>query len=267
MKLLALGGISPYGSTLAEHCLAKKNKVAPRVVAETLVVRGEKVSAPVERAYDVKQALPVPDSVLRRMSLSSQLSLSCTEQCRAAFPFDTKKVGIVVGNTYGPAVLGLEYVKRLVKSNYRNASPNLFAQSVHNNLASTIALTYGLRAPTVTYVQEENLWQSLMMTAELWLKEKSADLVWLVLGNEFNAHILYGQLYEGNLNAGKRHIATESFSAFLIGNDEKHPSATNFDLESSLRLRDNLAAEKDMPLKKPEHLGISLAEYYFEKYF
>ena len=289
MKLISIGAISPWGATIKEHCEAQKKSQSPRTGEIPYPFEGKKRSVQIESAVELKLTLPVPDAVLRRSSRSSQMSLSAIEDAKKNLGglfeehIHTKKIGILVGAPNGPAGIGLDYTKKLVRSQYKGASPNLFAQSVHNNLASTIALTYGLKGPTLTLLQRENLWSGLLEVADLWLKEKSADYVWLVVGNELSEHFSYSQLYAAVKNnlvtddsplfiPDESERATEGFSAFLLGPNNLHIPAFEersvpFTIEETQPLVDKIPVNQKAPLGQAEKIGLVVAQHYFDSSF
>jgi hypothetical protein len=210
------------------------------------------------------------------MGLSTKLALSSIEDAKYNAPasFEGKRVGLIVGTTQGPSSTNIDYFRKLVSFEYRGASPNLFAQSVHNNIASSIALTYGWKGPTLTLVQETNLLSSALRVAHLWMSEKSVDYVWLILGNETSLHVPYIQLYEQvsvdpeteEFSPPLREISYEAFSAFLIGS-KKDEGFADFSFEGVSRVLSQLESEKDRQLRKPELMGSALAEYFFKEHF
>ena len=271
MKLLSLGAITPYGSKISEHCRALIEQRAPRQEDFELSFLGKTRKIVIELTLDPQVLLPVPDNVLRRMSRSALMALTCIEESKEFFKSDTKKVGIIVVTSEGPAGVSLDYMRKLVRAKYRGASPTLFAQSVHNNLASTIAMTYGFKGPTLTFVQDENPLNASLQIAELWLSEKSVDVVCLVMGNELNAHRPYMQLYAAKEKTyvipTAREITSEAFSCFFIGSDQDFPDKPNFSLKDNLEIIKNRSEALDLALLRPEKIGVALAEHYFQKDF
>lgn len=274
MKLLSVGAVTPQGASIREH-LANAEGLEKKIDFQTYMIGGKKRKIAVHRACEPQVNLPVPDGVLRRMGLSTKLVLSSIEDAkqRASTNFEGKRVGLIVGTTQGPSSTNIDYFRKLVSFQYRGASPNLFAQSVHNNIASSVALTYEWKGPTLTLVQETNLLSSSLNVADLWLKEKSVDFVWLILGNETSLHIPYIQLYEQlERNPGLeeylppfRDFSYEAFSAFLIGTDKD--SGADFSFQTVAEALKKMESKMDRALSKPELMGAALAEYYFKEYF
>ncbi|MEZ4813720.1 MAG: hypothetical protein R3A80_00740 [Bdellovibrionota bacterium] len=272
MKLLTFGAITPFGSNIAEHCLNKSKQVAPRVEYLEYFIHGAKRKIAVHRALSPTIKLPVPDGVLRRMGLSTQLALSCIEEACSSLQVDlkNKKIALLVGTTQGPSSTNIEYFKRLVSFNYRGASPNLFAQSVYNNIASSVALAHSWNGPTCTLVQEEGLWPSLMKIAKLWLQEASADYVWVIVGNEMSLHVPYFQLYDRVKEDSDLEVFTprisdmpdEAYSCFLLGPNTSSNGA-DFDLKNTSGILSR--AEHVGCSLSPERIGVSLAEFFYKE--
>jgi len=278
MKLISVGAVTPQGATLKEHILNGSAALNAQNTSIEYLIHGVKRKVAVHRAVEPTVSLPVPDGVLRRMGLSTKLALSSIEEAKtnAAFNLDGKKVGLIVATTQGPSSTNIEYFRKLVSFNYRGASPNLFAQSVHNNIASTIALTHKWQGPTLTLVQEDNLWSALMKIAQLWLNQKVVDNLWIIIGNEVSLHVPYIQLFEylqSNPDAlefrtPERDKAYEAYSCFLLGREEAAPkTAPAFNLENTTALLKRFEEEQDRPLVKPELIGVSLAEYFYREHF
>lgn len=276
MRLISLGAITPLGAKLSEHVKALETAEEKKVDFLEYKVADKRRKVAVYRACEPSVSLPVPDAVLRRMGLSTKLVLSSIEEARSYTPtdFTNKRVGLIVGTTQGPSSTNIEYFKKLVAFNYRGASPNLFAQSVHNNIASSVALTYSWKGPTLTLVQETNLLDSVMAVAGLWAHSKKVDYIWIVLGNELSLHLPYIQLYEHlKENPGAesfippRHdICFEAFSSFLISTNSSEGVAdiNKTKIEELLRQKEQ---KEDRSLRRPELLGVSLAEYYYKECF
>ncbi len=273
MKLISVGAITPLGATLKEHVAAGEEKLQLKNDFIEYVISGSKRKIAVYRAQESKALLPVPDGVLRRMGLSTKMALSCIEEAKnnASILLDNQKVGLIVVTTQGPSSTNIEYFRKLVSFNYRGASPNLFAQSVHNNIASTVALTHGWKGPTLTLVQEENLWVAVMNIAKLWLEQKTVDKLWIILGNEVSLHLPYIQLFDHvkknpealEFAPPPKDRAYEAYSCFLVGNE----GAVDFDFEKTSAILKKAENEKDRPLIKPELIGVALAEHCFKEYF
>ncbi len=277
MKLISLGAVTPQGATLKEHLANGPEALKTKDTFIEYLIHNVKRKISVHRAVEPTVTLPVPDGVLRRMGLSTKLALSSIEEAKtnATFDLSGKKVGLIVVTTQGPSSTNIDYFRKLVSFNYRGASPNLFAQSVHNNIASTVALTHQWQGPTLTLVQEDNLWPALMKIAELWIKNKTVDNLWIIIGNEVSLHVPYFQLFD-HVKAHpesleycppSRDIAYEAYSCFLLGNSESIPNAPAFNLENTTSLLKRFEQEQDRPLHKPEHIGVSLAEHFYKEYF
>lgn len=277
MKLLSVGAVTPQGATLKEHFANGRAALKAQNTSIEYLVHGLKRKIAVHRAVEPTVTLPVPDGVLRRMGLSTKLALSSIEEAKknASFDLSGKKVGLIVATTQGPSSTNIEYFRKLVSFNYRGASPNLFAQSVHNNIASTIALTHKWQGPTLTLVQEDNLWSALMKISELWLKQKVVDNLWIIIGNEVSLHVPYIQLFEHlqdkpdalDYRPLPRDIAYEAYSSFLLGTSEAAPQSPTFSFENTTALLKRFEQEQDRPLDKPEHIGVSLAEHFYKEHF
>lgn len=273
MKLISLGAITPQGATLKEHVEAEAKFLEQKKDFIEYFIGGEKRKIAVQRAQESKALLPVPDGVLRRMGLSTKMVLSCIEEAKSRVKINAEgeRVGLIVVTTQGPSSTNIEYFKKLVSFNYRGASPNLFAQSVHNNIASTVALTHQWKGPTLTLVQEENLWSALMNISQLWLQQKTVDKLWIILGNEVSLHVPYIQLYEHvkenpetlEFYPKPNDRAYEAYSCFLLGSD----GVADFNFKNTTSILQKLEKEKDRPLIKPEHIGVALAEHFYKEYF
>jgi hypothetical protein len=113
-----------------------------------------------------------------------------------------------------------------------------------------------------------------MAIADLWIKAKSVDYIWIILGNELSLHLPYIQLYEHvkDKPSAEQYIPSphdlsyEAFSSFLISANPAEGVA-GFNFSKLTEIIAEKEREADRPLMKPELLGVSLAEYYYKKYF
>src|SRR3972149_3161853 len=98
---------------------------------------------------------------------------------------DRTRIGIIFGSGYGPLQTTFRFLDSLIDFGDKCASPTLFANSVHNSLASHVSILLKVQGPCLTVTCFEQTTFSVMTTAINWLREGTADYVLAGVGDEY----------------------------------------------------------------------------------
>jgi 3-oxoacyl-[acyl-carrier-protein] synthase II len=92
-----------------------------------------------------------------------------------------ERVAVAVGTMTGGSEAGEAFMRPYLRRGPEGASPMLFPNTVANAASGHLALAFGLKGPSATFVDRENATFSALQQARRWLRMDLADAV-LVLG-------------------------------------------------------------------------------------
>jgi 3-oxoacyl-[acyl-carrier-protein] synthase II len=139
---------------------------------------------------------------------------------------DRTRVGIVFGSGYGPLSTTFGFMDSLINFGDKCASPTLFANSVHNALASQVSISMKIEGPSLTVTCFEDTFSAVLRTASAWIRDGVLDYVIAGAGEEYCPVRGYASAL---LGAGHGEAASpfsftdcaympgEGFSVFLLG--------------------------------------------------
>ena len=136
------------------------------------------------------------------------------------------RVGIVLGSGYGPLQTTFGFLDSLIDFGDKCASPTLFANSLHNSLASQASLSLKIQGPSLTLTCFERTTESVMSAARNWLREGTADYVLAGVGDEYCDVRGYATVLSGSRDiSGLKpfdfdactYLPGEGFVSFLLG--------------------------------------------------
>ena len=90
---------------------------------------------------------------------------------------DPARLGIILATGLGPHVTTFGFLDGILDFGDAAVSPTVFSHSVHNAAASYIAMTLGLRGPTLTVTDFHFAFHEAAALANLWLGEGRCDAV------------------------------------------------------------------------------------------
>lgn len=149
---------------------------------------------------------------------------------------DRRRIGIVFGSGYGPLKTTFSFLDSLIDFGDKCASPTLFANSVHNSLASHVSILLKIQGPCLTVTCFEQTTYSVMSTAINWLENGTVDYVLAGVGDEYCDVRGYATLLLGGPgSSGIRplsfdecsYLPGEGFVAFLLGREPTDRSYCN----------------------------------------
>ncbi|MBJ6748720.1 beta-ketoacyl synthase N-terminal-like domain-containing protein [Geomonas anaerohicana] len=172
------------------------------------VATGEGVqTVPAYRADTAGLEEFVPKRALRRVDhysklalLGSYLALKDAEMLGA----DLGRIGLVIASGYGATATTYAFLDSLISGGDNCASPTHFANSVHNAAAANVAITLGIRGPSLTVSQFDMSVPSALVSARQWLAEGRVDAVLFGAIDEVSELVAYLQ----HRRCGPRHAVS-----------------------------------------------------------
>ncbi|MBJ6798606.1 beta-ketoacyl synthase N-terminal-like domain-containing protein [Geomonas propionica] len=207
------------------------------------VATGEGVQAvPAYRADTAGLEEFVPKRSLRRVDHYSKLALlGSFLALKDAGMLDSglSRVGLVIASGYGATATTYAFLDSLISGGDTCASPTHFANSVHNAAAANVAITLGIRGPSLTVSQFDMSVPSALVSARQWLAEGRVDTVLFGAIDEVSELVAYLQ----HRRRGPRHapamapldagaessIIGEGASFLLLTRDEGAPAYCGID--------------------------------------
>ena len=194
ISILGIGSVSALGSGV--ECLRAFLACgeAPHPGRESVETPRGMVSLPVYRArpdgldrFIKARALRRFDQLSRMALLSAHLAL---EDAGAENP-DPSRIGMVFGTAHGPQLTAFAFQDGLLDDANRFASPTLFANSVHNALASQVSIAMNIEGPCQTVTTFGQTVVVALEIARRWLDGGEVDLVLVGLGDEVSPLLCY----------------------------------------------------------------------------
>jgi len=239
LSILGIGSVSALGSGVDSLRGALRGSVKPRIEHTSIATASGQVELPVFKAevkglerYVERRALRRLDKFTRMTLLASYLALEDSDK-----PIQNgSRVGIILGTAYGPSTTTFDYLDTIIDGGDESASPTLFANSVHNAVASAISIFTKFEGPCLTLTNFESVFTEALMTANAWLERGVVDYVLASVADEYFPVLGYAVSQLGLDSSGRidpfrfsscSYVPAEGSIAFLLGNetaDAKHGS-------------------------------------------
>ncbi|GFO62349.1 beta-ketoacyl synthase chain length factor [Geomonas paludis] len=191
-------GVESFQSALAE---------GRATVGSVEVATGEGVvTVPAYRADTAALEEFVPKRALRRVDNYSKLALLGSYLAlkdAGMLGADLGRLGLVIASGYGATATTYAFLDSLISGGDTCASPTHFANSVHNAAAANVAITLGIRGPSLTVSQFDMSVPSALVSARQWLAEGRVDAVLFGAVDEVSELVAYLQ----HRRYGPRHVA------------------------------------------------------------
>ena len=155
---------------------------------------------------------------LRRSSNVSYFLIEAARQAlESAQEVDLARTGVVVSFFLGCIDYSIRFYRQLDKDGRRYASPVLFPETVFNSPISHVVSTLGIGGPVYSQIGDKSSWATALRTAQCWLKNRTADHVLVIAGEEFDPHQMDAFEAAGWLKGGKL-IPSSGAGAILLSN-------------------------------------------------
>lgn len=231
VSILGIGAVSALGCGTESLKAGLEGGIKPVIEEHKIETADGEFSLPVYTAGVNGLDRFVPRASLRRIDRFIQMSLLSSYLAIEDSGIDLKeraRVGIVFGSGYGSLQTTFGFLDSLIDFGDKCASPTLFANSVHNSLASQVSISLKIQGPSLTLTCFERTTESVMSAAQSWLQEGTVDYVLAGVGDEYCDVRGYATVLSGSRNiSGLRplsfdectYLPGEGFVAFLLGKE------------------------------------------------
>ena len=229
IPVLGIGTVSALGCGIETLKSGLEGKVKPAIEEHKITTADGEASLKVYTAgvsgldrFVARPALRRMDRFIQMALLSSYLAIEDSGVTLG----DRTRIGIIFGSGYGPLQTTFSFLDSLIDFGDKCASPTLFANSVHNSLASHVSILLKVQGPCLTVTCFEQTTFSVMTTAINWLREGTADYVLAGVGDEYCDVRGYATLLSGSRGCTDimpfsfddcSYLPGEGFAAFLLG--------------------------------------------------
>jgi 3-oxoacyl-(acyl-carrier-protein) synthase len=196
VSITGIGQHSAMGQGLESMLRTLSKEKRPHFAKiEVLTQEGHKTIS-VYRAPEPKISPTFSDAALRRMSRFTKMGIIASLEAiqsnqELELSQDRSRIGLIVGTAFGCLQTSYAYQKRVLSEGPAGASPGLFANSVHNSMASQISLSLNIQGPNATVTTMEQSVTGSVRMAENWIDEDLADHVLVVVGDEISDYHSY----------------------------------------------------------------------------
>lgn len=230
-SILGIGAVSALGCGIESLKAGLEGGIKPVIEEHKIETADGEFSLPVYTAGVNGLDRFVPRASLRRIDRFIQMSLLSSYLAVEDSGIDLKektRIGIVLGSGYGPLQTTFGFLDSLIDFGDKCASPTLFANSVHNSLASQVSISLKIQGPSLTLTCFERTTESVMSAARNWLQEGTVDYVLAGVGDEYcdvrgYATVLSGSRKISGLSPLSfdecTYLPGEGFVAFLLGKE------------------------------------------------
>src|SRR3972149_4657831 len=229
IAVLGIGTVSALGCGIETLKSGLEGKVKPAIEEHKIATADGEASLKVYTAgvrgldrFVARPAMRRMDRFIQMALLSSYLAIEDS----GVILDDRTRIGIVFGSGYGPLQTTFSFLDSLIDFGDKCASPTLFANSVHNSLASHVSILLKIQGPCLTVTCFEQTTFSVMSTAINWLREGTADYVLAGGGDEYCDVRSYATLLLGGGGCSEinplsfdecSYLYGEGFVVFLLG--------------------------------------------------
>lgn len=229
ISILGIGTVSALGCGIESLKVGLEGRVKPAIEEHKIVTAAGEDSLKVYTAGVTGLDRFVARPALRRIGRFIQMALLSSflaVEDSGVILEDRTRIGIIFGSGYGPLQTTFSFLDSLIDFGDKCASPTLFANSVHNSLASHVSILLKVQGPCLTVTCFEQTTCSVMSTAINWLNEGSADYVLAGVGDEYCDVRGYATLLSGSSGCSDirplsfdecSYLPGEGFAAFLLG--------------------------------------------------
>ena len=200
---------------------------------------------------DFELDISLKPAVERRLGFLSRMCLQAAIKSTTAAQLDLEnqdlKIGLIVGTAEGPSAVRENFNEKLFCHGPTSASPILFAKSVHNSIASFVALQLNIFGPTVTVVNGELSVASSINLANTWLSSQTVDHVILLIGDEVydkELHYLcskdYNILDHYNPLSPDQPVPGEGVAGFVLSNQPLRKNDSSIKISAGTFLEPHL---------------------------
>jgi len=174
----------------------------------------------------------IPPMQLRRLDRPSRFAWVAAHQAFLDAGLDPRSMGeriaVAVGTLTGGSEASEAFMRPYLLRGPEGASPLVFPNSVANAASGHLALAFGLKGPSVTFVDRENATFAALEQAARWLRAGFADAA-LVLGTDGLFPLLLEVCRGARLQArhgrpGPGFLPGEGAQAFLLETRERAAS-------------------------------------------
>ena len=156
--ITGMGTVSALGCGIETLRAGLDKRVLPNIVGEKIEGAHEEIDLKVYTAEVDGLDRFVPKRALRRIDRFNRMALMASflalEDSGITIT-DRTRVGIVFGSGYGPLSTTFGFLDSLIEFGDKCASPTLFANSVHNALASQVSISMKIEGPSLTVTSFE----------------------------------------------------------------------------------------------------------------
>jgi len=265
IPILGTGVVSAAGNSLAEIAEAFRNggtAASPFPVPAISPTAQAKVHA----CGDFGAEQIIEPAKRRKLSRIQQMTLVAAKKALGAELIGTttpEKICAVIGTGLGSLTDTAAFVENLILKDERAPRPALFTSSVHNSLASQVAIELKLSGLNSTPVQREISFETALWQGANELASGRAELALVGAADELNQyHLAAGIRGRGRNKTSQRSLPGEGCALFTLG--RKETAATPLAFVSAIRIgrseKPDAVAEANWILETLERDGIAPGE-------
>lgn len=229
IQVLGIGTVSALGCGIETIKSGLEGKINSAIEEHKIATADGEASLKVYTAgvsgldrFVARPALRRMDRFIQMALLSSFLAVEDS----GVIIDDRTRIGIVFGSGYGPLQTTFSFLDSLIDFGDKCASPTLFANSVHNSLASHVSILLKVQGPCLTVTCFELTTFSVMSTAINYLREGTVDYVLAGVGDEYCDVRGYATHLSGSRGSSDimpfsfdecSYLPGEGFVTFLLG--------------------------------------------------
>jgi 3-oxoacyl-(acyl-carrier-protein) synthase len=170
----------------------------------------------------------IPPMQLRRLDRASRFAWVAAQQAFQDAGLDPRSLGdriaVAVGTMSGGSEASEAFMRPYLLRGPEGASPLVFPNSVANAASGHLALAFGLKGPSITFVDRENATFAALEQAARWLRAGLVDVA-LVLGTDGLFPLLFdvcrgsrllARHGDPELGSGRGFLPGEGAQAFLL---------------------------------------------------
>jgi hypothetical protein len=211
ISVMGLGMVSRIGDTAdLERLLAGDCQIYPNMLLSNHIL-----------PLDIPDGFNISPQLFRRMSHFAKISLLSANSAVKDSGLDIagKSIGIIQGSVYGPIVSGIQAFDDLIDFGDNQLSPTNFSGSVFNTSATYLSLAFGIQGCTLSHTSGMDTLYNSLLTASLWLENKTVDFVIMGIGDEYTTYF-DNQCLASDQQSGLLPTC-EGWTTFILGKGEK----------------------------------------------
>lgn len=214
----------------------------------------------------------IPPMQLRRLDRPSRFAWVAAHQAFRDAGLDPKaegvgeRIAVAVGTLTGGSEASEAFMRPYLQRGPEGASPMVFPNCVANAASGHLALAFGLKGPSATFVDRENATFAALEQAARWIRSGLADMA-LVLGTDGLFPLLLDTCVGARLlarhgdpevGAGRGFLPGEGAQAFLLESAER-AAARGVRPRARLRALASRSAPRPMDEARAEALSAAVA--------